>query len=344
MLSAIRPTTAADARSVVGLLNGAGLHPNAAPQDLQWKYWQPRADWSGPRSFVLVDGNDPIAHAALIPGSCVWQEQRIKVIHLIDWAARAEAIGAGTALLKHIALEAQALLAIGGSATTQQILPEIGFRPAGVVKGYVRTLFPLRLLQEGDIPIGRRLPRFTRSVVWTLTAPSRRNTDWQARPLASGDLERIALLFPRPVRGMAVLERSVELFRYLLACPILPMALFAVESSGRLRGYLLLASAPGQVRIADCWIDSEDAADWRSMILCAVEQAKHDRQAAEVVIWANGPLLTGSVAACGFHARYEFPIWLRATDAAPLPPVPLRVQMLDSDAAFLHHGRNEHWA
>jgi hypothetical protein len=330
--------------SILGLLAEAGLQPDVRAQDLQWKYWQPRADWPGPRSFVLTDGDAPVAHAAVIPGWCAWGTHRVNTLHLIDWAARPGAIGAGVALMKQIARQAQALLAIGGSAQTQQILPLVGFRACGAVTGYVRTLHPMRLLKDVAIPRSRLLPRVARAVVWAVGAPSARTAGWRARRLVGEEVDAVSAVLPAPIRGMPVLERSVELFRYVLSCPIVPMGLYAVEGSGSTRGYFLLVSAPGQVRIADCWMDSDEPADWRAMILCAVEQAKHDSQAAEVVAWANDPMLAESLVACGFHPRNETPIQVRSTTAAPMPPVPLRVQMLDSDAAFLHGGVVHHWA
>ena len=339
-----RPLTAADVPSVLGLFAEARLSPNVAPQDLQWKYWQPRADWPGPRSFVLADGRGPIAHAALIPAWCAWGVHRIKMIHVIDWAARPGTVGAGVALMKHIGQQAQALLAIGGSAQTLRILPQIGFRPIGLATGYVRTLFPMRLFRDEVIPAWRLLPRVARSIAWTLGAPSARSAHWQVRRVEGEQISSIAAVLPVPARGMAVLERSVELFRHMLSCPVVPMALFAVEKSGSVRGYFLLASTPGQVRIADCWMDSDEPAEWRAMILCAVEQAKHDAQAAELVIWANDALLAQALSSCGFHARHQTPIQVRPAEAAWMPPAPLRVQMLDCDAAFLHEGRPGHWA
>ena len=113
------------------------------------------------------------------------------------------------------------------------------------------------------------------------------------------------------------------------------MQLYSVERAGRARGYFVLASAPGQVRIADCWMDSDRPADWRAMINCAVAQAGRDRCAAEVVIWASDPLLSETLRASGFHARQKTPILLRPTNAAAVPAAPLRVQMLDNDEAYL---------
>ena len=340
----VRPSTPADAPAIVALFAEVGLQPSTDPRHLQWKYWQPRADWPGPRSFVLMSGGELIAHAALIPGSCAWGAHQLPMIHVIDWMARRGEMGAGGTLMRHIGGLAGALLAIGGSAVTLRILPHMGFRPAGSATGYVRTLFPLRRLVGAGNPAWKLLPRFARSVAWTLAAPSARSSEWQARHLGSDEISHIASVLPRPAPGMTVTGRSVELFRYMLACPIVPIALFAVERAGRVRGYFVLASTPGQVRIADCWMSSDEPSDWRAMILCAVEQARHDPQAAEAVIWASDPVLAGALQACGFHARREFPIQIRSSDVASTSAAPLRVQMLDNDAAFLHEGRNDYWA
>jgi hypothetical protein len=344
MKRTLRPSTPADVPALLALFAAAGLQPNAAPQELYWKYWQVRADWPAPRSFVLSDGAELIAHGALVPGWCASGRERMRVIYVIDWAARPGAVGAGVALMKHIGLQAQALLAIGGSAATLRILPEIGFRALGVATGYVRTLSPLRLLRGGTIPVAKVVPRMARSLLWKLAAPRGGSAGWEARAVGADEIGRIESVLPSPARGVAVLERSVALFRYALACPIVPMRLFSLERAGRVRGYFLLASAPGQVRIADCWVASDELGEWRAMIQCAVAQAQHDPQAAEVVIWANDALLAEALGVCGFHARFQTPVQLRPTHGAALLQGPLRVQMIDCDGAYLNNGRHEYWA
>jgi hypothetical protein len=340
-----RPSTPEDVPAIVALLAQAGLRPNLEPQDLHWKYWQPRADWPGPRSFVLTDdGSAILAHGGIIPGSCAWESQRLKTLHVIDWAASARDIGAGVALMNYIGQQTEALLAIGGSAQTMQILPHIGFRASGIAVGYTRVLSPLRLLRDAKPRNWRLLPRLARSLAWKLAAPpAAPRDDWHTRRIAGDDLERISVVLPVPARGMGVFERSADLFSYALACPIAPIHLYSVERAGRVRGYFLLAFAPGQVRIVDCWMDSDRQDDWRAMIHCAVEEAGRDPRAAEVVMWASDALLSESLRASGFHARHETSILLRSANGAALPAGPLRVQMLDNDEAYLHHGRIELW-
>jgi hypothetical protein len=297
----------------------------------------------------MIDGGEPIAHTAIIPGAAIAQERRERFVQMIDWAARPGEVGAGVALMKYLSQQVGSLLSIGGSKETLRILPHVGFRAAGVATGYVRTLFPTRLLRELKEPLRRRLPRFARSVVWTLGAMGTGRTAWRARQLADAEVGQIAHVFPNRVSAnhayaTTLLERSTELFHYMLCCPILPISLYAVEYSGDARGYFLLASAPGQVRIIDCWVDSDNPLDWSSMIQCAVAKAKRDPQAAEVVIWASDALLGAVLAACGFHARNETPLQVRLAGVGSPLAGPLRVQLLDTDTAYLHDGRPEFWA
>ncbi len=205
MRCAGRPATPADAPAIVALLAQAGMH--VEPQNLHWQYWQPRADWAGPRSFVLANGSAIVAHGGVIPGSCAWESRRIRTLHVIDWVANPREIGAGVALMNYIGQQAEALLAIGGGPQTMQILPKIGFRATGTATGYARSLSPLRLLRDSGQRNWRLLPRFVRSLAWRLTAPAAAPGDgWQARRIAADDLEQIASVLPTPARGMGVLR------------------------------------------------------------------------------------------------------------------------------------------
>jgi hypothetical protein len=160
-----------------------GLLPHLDSRHLQWKYWQPRADWPRPRSFVLARGGELLAHGGIIPGIYASVSRQVSMIQMIDWFARRGEAGAGVALMKHIGRQTEALLSIGGSSETRRILPHLGFQPVGVATAYVRTMFPSRLLRSKDIPRWRRWPRVVRSLAWTLTAPSSHGLNLVARRL-----------------------------------------------------------------------------------------------------------------------------------------------------------------
>jgi hypothetical protein len=338
MKLSVRPSPPDDAAGMRALFAEARM--DSDPRHLHWKYWQPRADWAEPRSFVVANGSELLAHGGLVPGTCAWGTRRITMVLIIDWVARSGQPGLGVMLMRYLVGVADALIGIGGvEETTQRLLPHLGFRPAGAVTGYARALFPLRLLRGGAT--WKLVPRLVRAICRGAT-PVAPGVEWQTRRLESAEVDQIASVVPVPSSGMAVMGRSAELFRYLLTCPIVPMQLYAVERAARVRGYFLLTSAPGQVRIADCWIDSVDSADWCALILCAVEQAKRDPQAAEVVIWASDRLLEEALPACGFHARFRA-IRVREGRSEAVPEGTLRVQMLDSDIPFLPEGPFQYW-
>jgi hypothetical protein len=342
--SSIRPATPRDVTALRGLMAEAGLQPNSEPAHLDWKYWRERSDWPGPRSYVLTRGEELLAHAAVIPGACRWGDRRVKTLHLIDWVARPTATGAGVRLMKYLGQTTDALLAIGGSAQTLALLPHLGFRQVGAATCYVRPLHPLRILTPSLNPTTMLLPRLMRGMLWKARAPSGGVDGWHTRPIGSSELGYVTAVLPEPLRGMSVLERNVDLFRYALACPIASMDLYAVEKEGRLYGYFLLSFALRQARLADCWMDSEEPADWHALIQCAVSKAAEHPVAAELAAWASDANFSQRLRECGFHARGDLPVQMLAPRYPDIAAMTLRVQMLDNDAAYRHLGRNEFWS
>lgn len=333
----MRATSPEDAPRIAALLAEAGLRANVAAAEMHWKYWLERSDWPGPRSFVLARGGKLLAHAGLVPGIGAWNGSRARTLHLIDWAARPDAVGAGVSLMKHLGRSVDALIAIGGSAQTLAIVGQIGFRPIGVATTYVRTLHPLRILRSTSRPRWRIVPRLARSALWAARAPVPRE-DCELERLRPEEAGTLGPLLPVPSAGLAILERSAPLFRYLLACPIVPFELQVWKKEGEARGYFLLARAPGQVRLVDCWTPSADPGDWRTLILCAVRRALADREAAELIAWSSDARLSDTLEQCGFHPRGAVPIQVHARRGSGFGPSALRVQMIDNDAAYLHEG------
>jgi hypothetical protein len=236
------------------------------------------------------------------------------------------------------------LLSIGGSDQTLQLLPHLGFHASHPATCFVRPLRPLCILAPSVHPVSRLLPRLARGMLWDLQAPSGGTDGWNVHRVESGDLSRLSAVLPEPTGNLAVFERGENLFRYFLACPIVPMELYAVERDGRARGYFLLAFALRQTRLVDLWIDSQDPADWRALIQSAFYQAKRSHRSAELVVWASDVALGERLRECGFHARGELPVQMRAPRHPELDAFTLRVHMLDNDAAYRHTGRNEFWA
>lgn len=332
-----------DAPGIDALLRQAGLHPDTRPETQRWKYWQERADWPGSRSFLLTDDGEPVAHGAIVPGELAWRTGRARIVHLVDWAANPRVSGVGVVLMKRIAQLADGLLAVGVSALGRQILPHVGFKSVGAATGYVRTIRPGRILGSGSYS-SRTLARFARSVVWTARAPARERDTFRVRRITSDTLRDLLAVLPTPVGDLAVFRRSEESLRYALACPLVPTEIHALERSGRVLGYFVLTLAGRQARLVDCWMDTAEPADWCSLILCAVQRAGQHPQVAELATWASDPLLLGCLSQSGFHPRITQAVLLMMRPGLPPPPATLRVQMLDSDAAYLYRPGEGLWA
>jgi hypothetical protein len=330
-----RPSTPADGAAIAALLQTAGLHPVVRPEVERWKYWQQRTDWAGDRSFVLADNGTLIAHGALVPGELTWTGGRAQVLFMFDWAADPAATGAGVSLMKRIGRMADGMLAVGGSSQTRELLPHLGFRPAGEITGYVRAVRPWRIFGAATPLSARLLARFVRSVVWAASASSRGSDGFRVRRITPRTVAELHAALPAATDEMAVFSRSEASLRHALECPLMPMELHALERSGRVQGYFLLAIAGRQARLADCWMVSRDPADWRSLVQCAVQRARQHPQVAEVTAWASDALLSGCLEQCGFHARNSQPVSLMMRPGSAAPSASVRVQMLETDMAYL---------
>ena len=340
----VRASTPEDGPAIVALMAEVGLRPNVEPRHLHWRYWQEREDSPGPRSYVVSDGSALLAHAALIPLSYEVQGHHLRMAHLIDWAARPGEPGTGAMLLRHAAARSDAMIGIGGSEATLKILPLLGFKTCGSVTGYVHTLRPLKLIAAASQPSWRLIPRIARSAVWCTTAPRIANNRWRARRIPADQLRELAPLLAGRGGSVSAFERSDALLRYMLSCPIVPMECFVVEQGANPRGYFILAFVHHQARLVDARVDTDAPADWRALIHCAVLEAKRDTAVAELATWGSDAMLAQVLEECGFHARFTMPFWARSRKTATFPPPIFRVQMLDSDAAYLHQGRGALWA
>lgn len=340
----VRPSTPADGPAIVALMRSAGLEPHSDPRHLHWKYWQERSDWSGSRSFVLTNGRDLLAHVAVMPGAILYDGTRARVIHMIDWAARREAVGAGTRLAKHIAGMSDFTLGTGGSRHTLKIQPRMGYVDCGTISGYARTLSPLGILHRPSASPWKTLPRIARSLLWSLTAPRAQTAGWEVRRIEMEEIQQACPPLPTQMPARVVFERSPALLRHVLDCPIVPMELYGLERGGRMGGYFLLSYAPGQARVADMWLASQEPADWRALVHAAVDRARSKSGLAELIVWSSDPSLSRLLADCGFRERLTLPISLLASPGWSPPSDIMRVQMLDSDAFYLHVGGNELWA
>jgi hypothetical protein len=299
---------------------------------MEWKYWSPRPDWSGGRSFVMCRRGAIAAHTAAWPVRMRVADRTIAAAHAVDWAADPKQPGGGTRVLRQLAQRAGMLVATGGTAITRRILPIVGFRPWGEVLWFAR---PVRPLGQATTAAERswRLPvRLLRNTLWRMLPPLRLPRGWSAAPIAPRDIPED--LWPQPTAGAAVTVRDAGMYQYFVDSPTARHVLFGIRKNGALVGYFCVARAPHVARIADLWLPSTDASDWSAGFRTAAAITAGDPEVYEVTAWATTALGAGALARAGFRLRDRSPVSVLG-DTTLLKGCTLHLQMLDCDASFL---------
>ncbi|MBV8817765.1 MAG: GNAT family N-acetyltransferase, partial [Acidobacteriaceae bacterium] len=171
MSSVVRPSTVEDQPQLIEFLIRVFLvgreHPIVNPELMRWKFWQPRADWTEPRSLVIEKNGRITAHVGLWPVTLSNGSQMERGTHMIDWASDPESPGGGVSLLQRVVKSYDFVYSIGGSDMTQTILPRFGFRTIAQALTFARPIRPFRqMLQHQTRDV--RLPlRFARNVWWS---------------------------------------------------------------------------------------------------------------------------------------------------------------------------------
>ena len=210
MSSITRPTTIGDEARILEFLTRifAVDHnaPFVDPDLLRWKYWQPRSDYDGPRSFVVEKNDRVVAHVGLWPVTVQTERESLHGVHMIDWASDPRTPGAGVALLQRLTKTHDFVYSIGGSGITQSILPKFGFRTAAQASTFARPIRPWRQIFKHQTRNARLPLRLARNFWWSRTPLRLPAHGWAA---AEADIGGVA--------GIAAIgrEREEGFFRYL---------------------------------------------------------------------------------------------------------------------------------
>jgi GNAT acetyltransferase-like protein len=332
----IRPTTECDAAALSEFLRrmfhlGADASIVAQPH-MRWKYWSPRQDWAGARSFTARCDGAIVAHAAVWPARVRVPGRVVPAAHVIDWAADPRYPGAGISIMRHIARQVGLMIATGGSEITRRILPVIGFRPHGELEWFARPVRPLGQALTTARKSWRLPARLLRNTWWRFSRPLSFPRGWSARPLAPEEIPQE--LWPRASPATAVTVRDAGLYRYFVDSPSTRHALVGLEERGVLVGYFCLSFSTHAARIADLWLPSTDVDDWHAAFQSAAVVASREADVFEVSAWASTALGKVALTRAGFRSRDRQPVSFLGNGRI-LEGLALHVQMLDCDASFL---------
>jgi hypothetical protein len=257
--------------------------------------------------------------------------------------ARPKAIMSAIAIVKNLADLAEGVFVSGGSDIANKILPAaLGFQESARATMFALPLRPAARLRGEPIDSWRPVARFTRDILWKMQAGCNPAKGWDARRIAPANLAIEPFPLPHPSAETAVFERSVPAFAYLFECPLTPAEFYLVERQGSVCGYFILTLAISQCRIADAWMESNRAEDWRTMYQLAVRAAMAHSGVVELATMAveEGPA-SQALAEVGFRRRGQIALRFRIPNVDP--PAKIHFQMADGEAAFLHDGRTQLW-
>jgi len=306
--------------------------PFIDPLLFHWKYFLPRSDWSGPRSWVLKEDGHILAHAGIWPLSFLLPGKEVRSMHIIDWAGKPDAAGAGVVLYREVARQASTLLGVGGSRIARKVVRMLGFPEPGRCETYVRVIRPWRQHRtRGALgPSWKKALKLLRNTVWSLAAKGAA-AGWSAKAVDSFS-ESVTRLWERHDRSRwTFVQRTPAFLNYVLACPAGCRG-FLLFRNGELAGRLLLSQQAGQTRVADLWIASGEPGDWAAAYALAIEVAGMDPRCCELTVRCSTPLVKSALLANGFRFSHDEPIWLHDPSGLMNGAAPLHIQALDSDS------------
>jgi hypothetical protein len=339
-----RATTPADAPAIAAFLGrifeaGPG-EPIVDPRMMEWKYWKERPGWQGSRSYVLERGGTIVAHAAAWP-SKILAGAGIPSFFPIDWAASPEFPGAGVSIMKHMTELVPVNFVYGGSEAALKMYFAIGYRSRNEVRTLALPLRPVRQILSSRRWNWKMPARLARNVLWS-RGGLRDENGWRAQPIDQSELSKSRVPWPVGDPRALLLERDAELFQYLTACPLTSPAFFLAIRDSEPAGYFCLTFPPGQARIADAWVVSNQVEDWAGIYALAIQQASQHPGVNEITAAALNEASFYGLERCGFYTRAIDPVQIFDPRGKVPPDLPLQVQLIDGDAAFRNTGNPDY--
>ena len=307
-------------------------HPLADPALLEWKYFWPRSDWSGSRSYVIKKHGRIVAHCGACPVTfCLPDGSAVQSLTMTDWAADPSSPGAGIMPFRKLMGMVRASFAVGAIATLQIVLG-LGFRQEGEALTYSAWLRPWREF--------RARPLTLRSALRTLhgwTHPVRDANDvdehWEFTRVAEFDSSLHPVLSPAN-RPWTTCGRTLADLNYLLKYPYLEMEAFVLLRRGELAGYFIVGKADWEARVLDLRVGSENANDWKGACSVMTKAIGLDPGIGRVRILASVPMLQRALLSNGYWCQFREPIFVHDRSHVLDRAFPVGLQFFDGDSGF----------
>jgi hypothetical protein len=333
-----RPSCPSDSSKLASFLKRILARNSPCPgfeeTGLSWKYWSPREDGDGSRSYVL-EGKDGIqAHCGVLPAWLHHAHGRTRVAHFIDWAADPRTFGAGARLLRKIVPLSGTLMAIGGSQDTRKMLPLMGFRPANEAYFVARPVRPFRQAVRHQQRDWRLPARLARNALWARFPAIKNPAGWSFELIGPDRVPND--LWSMGAAPWAARERLPLVYAHYLGCPFMRFRLFLIHRQQRPVGCFLIGFVLGQARVADLWLLEQSPEWYDAAYRLALVASLTDPTVVEVIGLASIRWRLDALKRCGFREFRREPVMVCPFE--DVPPDGFDCQLLDNDTAFLTFG------
>ena len=327
-------TTEADIDKLIALFSKAfqlkGNEPLRNPALLRWKYFDPRPDWQGSRSYVLHSGQRWLAHACVCPMTIRHGGNTVNGVLLVDWLSTVP--GAGAEIYRRFYPMVDVVFGNGGSTQARRTINELKYPTIGSVAMHSRPFKPLALY-GGSKRSAADLLRLGRNFALSMAPGHTLSPGWRSTQVSQFTEEHRAICDHSP-EGFLQTVRSPEHLNYYLRCPLAKMSGHAVYQGSALQGYFILAEFQTESKLVDLRINSVNPEHWAAGIALATRAASQ-LAAPMLLVSSTLPLMTQGLQANRFRHFEDDPLYLYdPADRLNASKLPLHITPFDGDQAY----------
>jgi hypothetical protein len=301
------------------------------PDVLRWKALKPHPLWEGSRGYAMRKQGEIVAYGCAAPIRLIHAGGEALVACLIDWTASKAVVGGGVLVYQYIGRFVDALIGVGGTDEARRTVQRMGFQTRQNLDTYARVTRPVVKFLETREKHWKDLARMARNI-WRGSRTGRGSTrGWAARRVERFD-DTVSTVLPRPglVSG-AVAYRDPQLLNHYLSCPASPMEGYLLEHNGHIQGYLVLAIAQDECRVADWWVASADESEWAT----ALGVACSGRTGHEVSVGCGAFHSQRVAKRAGFYLSVRHPLYVKDPRQKVPAALDAAIAMADTDEFYL---------
>lgn len=343
MKSAFRPTSVDDliplSQFLARVFGIPETAPSLLPAVMSWKYWDPRPDFDGARSYVLERDGVIVAHTGLWPMTFGAGENAVRGVHMIDWASAKESAGAGLALVQKLAGLFDFIVGIGGSEMTRKVLPAFGFVEYAQVWRGARPIRPVAQMLTHQYRNWKLAPRLVRNTFKSMQGDAPQKI-WTMKEIKPQD---IAPDIPAGPDSARFAPRTPGFFEYFLRCPAGPVHLYGIFEDAQMQGHFALCVLRGQARIAGVWLREPSQQSYAAVYSLAIRAARGLPGANEVTAVGTKGMSGEGAERAGFDVTEGPWVYLLDKKKKLSLPADFQFQPSDDDEAFLDYGAANYW-